>query len=68
MGKCYYFVDDDGTEGVCNVLPSRNENGYWEIEDDIRKDYNIVELPPNTIFTLFNIKISYKDDPICIKF
>lgn len=66
MSRCYYFIDSDNTECVSNELPTRTDNGYWEICDKING--NIVELPPNTIYSLFNIHLSFDDDPICIEY
>lgn len=67
MSRCYYFVDSDGTECVSNILPYRHEQGFWEISKN-KDNLGIVELPPNTISTLFNIKLSFQDDPICIEY
>lgn len=66
MPRCYYFVDSDGTECVSNVLPIRVEDSFWEIDD--MNIGNIVELPPSTISTLFNVKLTFDNDPICIEY
>lgn len=67
MARCYYFVDSDGTECVSNVLPYRHSEGFWEVDENIDRN-GIVELPPNTIYNLFNIHMSFKDNPICIEY
>lgn len=63
MPRCYFFVDSDGTEGTSNILPYRDKRGFWNIDS---KDHCIVELPKDTIKTLFNIELCFKDDPICV--
>ena len=67
MSRCFYFVDSDGTECASNVLPYRHKEGFWEIDDEY-KEMGIVELPPNTIYTLFNVRMSFLDDPICVEY
>lgn len=77
---CYFFVDEDGTENVSNICPIRHpEHNFWIIikpmiiaNGNIQDLFNyidfdsIVELPRNTIKSLFNVNLTFNDDPIII--
>lgn len=76
MSEIYFFVDEDGTEGVSNTPPRRNPDGgqFWIAPIDIPLCRNkktiddIVELPKGTIQTLFGRILTWKDNPILIEF
>ena len=72
--RTYFFVDSDGTENVSNILPTRHEEGFWTaeviIKNDNKKDVitdSITELPRGTINALFNVNLTFKDNPIMIE-
>lgn len=65
--ELYYFVDSDGTENVSNMLPIRDEKGFWTCEIHITDNLiyePIKELPSGTIEELFKIKLTWNDNPI----
>ena len=69
--KTYYFVDEDGTEGVSNREPLRHPTEHFWTTKDITspKGYSlngIVELPKGTIKTLFQINLTWDGKPIMI--
>lgn len=75
MSKVYFFVDEDGTEGVSNTLPERHkgEGNFWIAPIEKTKYSNnpiddIVELPQGTILALFGKNITWEDNPIMIEF
>lgn len=70
--KTYYFVDEDGTEGVSNKEPFKHPTeNFWVIKDDLNKEgyslNNIVELPKGTIKALFQINLTWNEKPIMIE-
>jgi len=59
--QTFFFVDSDGTEGCSNKIPYRHAMGFWMTEEP----YNITELPKGTIFRLYNVNITFDDEPLC---
>lgn len=73
----YFFVDKDGTENCSNEPPYRHETEAFWVCPHIRKSSphgdkvvydNITELPNGTIKQLFNVKLTWDDEPIKLEF
>lgn len=58
--ETFFFIDSDGTEGCSNIRPYRHSMGFWYLDEP----NNIVELPKGTIERLYNINMTFNDEPI----